>query len=86
MGMDLIGCGLSYNWSGWRWLIDHLEAWGVDTRDLVFHNDGHLISKETCAAIADALEAHLHELPERERILIQLDIPAWRRCNGCEQW
>ena len=30
MGMDLIGCRLSYNWAGWRWLTEHLEMWGVD--------------------------------------------------------
>jgi hypothetical protein len=86
MGMDLIGAGLSYNWAGWHWLVNRLLYWGVDVRELTFHNDGDLISKETCVAVADALEAHLHELDEEERIWIEPHIEQWRNCNGCSQW
>jgi len=86
MGMDLIGSGLSYSWYGWRRLVEHLEAWGTDISELRFSNDGDPISKETCSAIADALEAHLHEFSEEDRDWIEQDIDAWRSCNGCSQW
>jgi len=83
--MDLIGAGLSYNWAGWRWLVAHLDDWGVDTKELRFSNDGDQISKETCSAIADAIEFHLDELTPYEQSWIEPHIRNWRTCNGCIQ-
>lgn len=86
MGMDLHGCGLSYNLSGWERLISLLEEWGVDTRELVFTNDGDPISRNTCLAIAWAIETHLHELSESEQEWLADHVEEWRSSKGCEQW
>lgn len=86
MGIDMIGAGIGYNWQGWRWLVAHLESWGVDVSELKFSNDGDPISAETCRAIADAIEAHLHELDEYHREWIEPHIKSWRTCNGCSQY
>ena len=86
MGMDLIGAGLSYNWTGWRSLEARLRSWGVDVQELRFSNDGDPISKETCAAIANAIEAHLDELTRSEREWLEPDIENWKNCNGCLQY
>jgi len=86
MGMALIGARYNhYNWSGWRWLITHLESWGVDVREFRFSNDGDFISPETCMAVADAIEAHLTELDDKDREWIEPHIDAWRHCGGCSQ-
>lgn len=86
MGMDLIGAKLHYNWAGWFWLIKKLQAWGVDTSEFGFFNDGDPICKETCQAVATAIETHLDELDQPDRDWIVSHIAAWRECNGCEQW
>ena len=86
MGMDLVGADLSYNWSGWAWLSDHLRKWGVDTSELKFFNDGDRISQSTCQAIAQAIEQHLHELSPDDRKWLEPHIERWRCCEGCEQW
>jgi hypothetical protein len=86
MGMDLIGAGLSYNWAGWRRLAKHLGSWGVDTMEMRFSNDGAPISRTTCLAVANAIEAHLDELDEDDRKWLQPHIKSWRQCLGCQQW
>ena len=86
MGMDLIGLRLSYNWTGWKWLVDHLRKWGVDVSELKFMNDGDPISRETCLSIADAIEAHFDELTSDEQQWLEGHIDLWRKCNGCFQW
>lgn len=86
MGMDLIGAELSYNWASWEWLVIHLDSWGVDVSEFKGTNDGDPISKETCMAVADALEAHIDELDESHREWIRLHIERWQNCNGCFQW
>lgn len=60
-----------------------LRSWGVDTSGLTRSNDGDPISGETCRAVADAIEAHLHELSEREQEWLGPHIEACWRCNGC---
>lgn len=86
MGMDLMGAGLSYNWEGWKWLVEHLSSWGVDISEFRFTNDGDPISGATCAAVADAIEVHLDELTSREREWLEPHIKNWRKCRGCDQW
>ena len=86
MGMDLIGAGLSYNMAGWRFLISKLDEWGVDTREFRGNNDGDPISKKTCVAVANAIESHLEELDDRDRLWLESHIEKWRTCDGCEQW
>ena len=86
MGMDLIGANLSYNWSSWVVLISRLDEWGVDTSEFRGTNDGDPISKETCIAVADAIERHLGEVDDVARGFLEPHIDKWRTCNGCEQW
>lgn len=86
MGMDLVGAGLSYNWNGWRWLVERLESWGVDVCEMKFTNDGDPISAETCRAVADAIDLHFDELDSEERNWLGPHIWQWRSCKGCEQW
>ena len=86
MGMDLIGTGLSYNWHGWYWLVERLASWGVDVSEFRFTNDGAPILEETCRAVADAINQHLHDLDAQHRDWIEPHIEIWRECGGCEQW
>ena len=86
MGMDLVGVDLSYNWRSWGFLISRLNEWGVDTSEFRGTNDGDIISKETCIAVADAIERHLCELDDDDREFLEPHIDKWRTCNGCEQW
>lgn len=87
MGMDLMGVGLSFNWTGWHIFLELLEKWGVNTDEFeYFNNDGHPISKSTCMAVADAIEAHLDELDDDIRDWLGPQIPNWRYCNGCSQY
>ena len=85
MGMDLRGCGLSFNWAAWDRLICLLDKWGVDTQELTRHNDGHVITRNTCLAIAWAIEAHLAELDGEEQAWLGPQIEQWRACFGCQQ-
>jgi len=86
MGMDLIGSGLSYNWTGWRDLLQLLEQWEVDVSEFRGTNDGDPISPETCRAVADAIETHLDELEDETRNWLEPQIRHWRNCNGCYQY
>ena len=74
-----------YNWSGWSWLVDHLNKWGVDTNEFKGMNDGDPISKETCLKVADTIEQHLDELEPRDQKWLKDDIVLWRTCGGYEQ-
>jgi len=82
-GEVTMGC---YGWTGWTWLVDHLNEWGVDTAEFSGYNDGDEISAGTCALVADAIEAHLVELAEWERDWIKPHIDLWRTCGGYAQY
>lgn len=75
-----------YNWSGWSWLMDLLEKWGVDTREFSGMNDGEVISEETCRQVADAIEKHLPELDGEAQAVLKEDIILWRTCGGYRQF
>ena len=75
-----------YNWSGWSLLCEHLEKWGVDTSEFRGVNDGDKISAKTCRAVADAIEAHLHELDEPHRNWLAPHVARWRTCGGYAQF
>lgn len=89
-----------YNWGGWRWLISHLDKWGVDTSEFKGMNDGDPISAATCKIVGDAIESHQAELirefideegepPEKAGELeeyIKEQATRWRTCGGYEQW
>jgi hypothetical protein len=77
---------LMFNWTGWRWLIDRLDDWGVDTCEFVYHNDGDFISAATCSQVADAIETHLGEVNDEDRRWLEKQIPFWRYSGGFEQW
>lgn len=95
MGMDLLPQNrqrkippLHYTWSAWGLLDDLLESWGVDAREFSGPNDGDPIKAETCAAVADALDAHLEELPTEQRKLFSGHSKMWRalaQAGGCLQ-
>lgn len=74
-----------YNWSGWSWIEQHLQAWGVDTHEFDGSNDGEKISAETCRKVADAIEAHIGELDEEHQTWLRPHIELWRTCGGYEQ-
>lgn len=84
MGMDL-SVGLSYNWGAWRRLIYLLQSWGVDTSEFSCYNDGELISRNTCLAVAWAIEANLEFLDECEREWLEPHIELWRYSGGVTQ-
>lgn len=75
-----------YNWNGWRWLVEHLNKWGVDTIEFSGFNDGDLISEETCKKVADAIEKNLHTLDEEDQTWLKEDIILWRTCGGYYQY
>lgn len=75
-----------YNWSGWRWLVDHLNEWGVDTSEFKGMNDGDPISEGTCIKVAEAIEAHLDELELRDQQWLKNHPTLWRTCGGYLQY
>ena len=86
MGMDLIGAKLSYQWHTWRYLQQLLQMWGVDISELKNFNDGDFISEQTCKAIGNALNSHIHELSLEDQLLFIPDIPRWLKCKGGSQY
>lgn len=100
MGMDLMPVNPSndaprndygvtwgrYNWAGWRYIVDKCNEWGVDTSKFQGANDGALIPAATCRQVADAIEAHLHELPIEEQQWLKPHIALWRTCGGYRQY
>lgn len=75
-----------YNWTGWFWLIEHLDQWGVDTSEFDGCNDGNQIKAVTCRAVADAIEKHLPELPRIDQQWLKPHIMLWRTCGGYRQY
>lgn len=75
-----------YNTSGWSYLWQKLNSWGVDTSELSGYNDGDEISAETCGKIADAIEANAGTLDEQDRDWLMSHVPLWRTCGGYAQF
>ena len=75
-----------YNWSGWTYITDKLESWGVDLTDFSGSNDGGVIPAEKCIEVANAIESHLNDLDEEDREWLRPHIVKWRTCGGYEQW
>ncbi|MEM7599834.1 MAG: hypothetical protein AAF357_00280 [Verrucomicrobiota bacterium] len=75
-----------YNISGWYYLREKLNSWGVDISELSVYNDGAEISAETCGKIADAIEANAAALDDRHRDWLKGHIPLWRSCGGYAQF
>jgi hypothetical protein len=75
-----------YNWSSWKWLLDHLKIWDVDVHEFSGMNDGDVISEATCLRVADAIEAHLPELDPVEREWLAPHVALWRTCGGYYQF
>lgn len=89
MGMDLKprrgGRVLSYNWTGWKWLVDMLDRRGVDTSEFRFLNDGDPISAATCKEVAQAIEAELPALDESYQTWLRSHPQKWRESGGFSQ-
>lgn len=75
-----------YNISGWSYIWDQLNRWGVDTSEFSGYNDGDKISAKTCRAVADAIEKHLPEMSERDRRWLEPHVILWRTCGGYRQY
>lgn len=75
-----------YNWGGWRYIIQHLESWGVDVSDFAGTNDGDIIPESKCKEVADAIEKHLPELSQTDQEWLQPHIALWRTCGGYRQF
>lgn len=75
-----------YNWAGWRWLLDRLHEWGLDTSEFSGCNNGDVISEETCVKVSKLIQDHLPEFDETDREWISEHIPLWATCGGYEQW
>lgn len=71
-----------YNCSGWSWILEHLEKWGVDTSDFAGSNDDALIPESKCREVADAIEAHIAELDDEDQKWLREHIQLWRTCGG----
>lgn len=77
---------LHYNWSGWSFLVEHLNQWGVDTSEFSGINDGELISRDTCEAVAEALKSNLHTLSTEDQEWIKEDIIRWKWTKNYKQY
>jgi hypothetical protein len=75
-----------YNIYGWAYLWAKLDDWGVDTSTFSSFNDGKLIPKKVCLAVADAIEKHLEQLNKEDKEWLQPHIIRWRTCGGYRQW
>jgi hypothetical protein len=79
---------LDYNCTGYETLTHYLKRWGVDVSEFNGRNEGYPISAETCNKVADALDAHLHELSADHKRWLECHAAEWRRlgeAGGCEQ-
>jgi len=80
---------LDYNRIGYETLTHYLKSWGVDVSEFNSCNEGYPISSETCNKVADALDAHLHELSADHKRWLEGHAAEWRRlaqAGGCEQY
>ena len=75
-----------YNWSGWRFITDLLEQWGVPMDEFAGSNDGQLIKAKTCRLVADAIEKHIDELDKEDQEWLRPHIARWRTCGGYRQY
>ena len=75
-----------YNITGWTLLWNLLIDWKVDTSEFSGYNDGEQICKETCLAVAKAIEDNLHTLNKKDKDWLQPHIILWKTCGGYEQW
>lgn len=77
---------LHYNWTGWRYITNLLEGFGVDMTQFSGSNDGDLLSQNTCKSVAKALEDHWQELSEDDQAWLTDHLPKWKWSRGFEQW
>lgn len=84
----LVGKAISgrYNWTGWSYIINLLNKWGINTNEFSGLNDGDVICDETCKKVADAIEKHLSDLDAKDRKWLEPHIILWRTCGGYRQW
>jgi len=75
-----------YNWTGWSFLLSHLQGWGVPLDEFRGMNDGEVISDETCKLVANAIEHNIKQLSLDDEDWLRPHIALWRTCGGYEQW
>jgi hypothetical protein len=90
MGMHLVPLrkdaeSLKYNWWGWGWLLESLLEWEVDISTFSAFSAGEVIPEATCLRVADALAAHLDELPQGAQEWLSGHVDKWRQSGGFHQ-
>ncbi len=91
MGLNLLPANkslkpLEYNWGSWKFLVNCLNNWGVDTKDFSERNEGSLLNAEVCRTVADVIEKNLDQLAPEDQIWLREHIELWRLSGGFEQW
>ena len=101
MGMDLYGNWkkgtpqnisnegdphLHYNWTGWRFLQEFLETNGVDIEEFSGSNDGDLISRKTCKAVAECIEKNINQLAKTNQVWLWPHIKYWKWIRNYRQY
>ena len=76
---------IHYNWTGWAFLINFLMSHGVDTSEFG-DNSGELIKRDTCAAVARCLKAHLSKLKLGDRLWLLPHIEKWEWAKNYKQY
>lgn len=80
------GANLHYNWTGWGWLVNQLEEWGVNTEEFSGSNDGEVLSRKTCKTVAEAIEQHIEKLPETDQYWLKNHIEVWKWTTRFKQY
>lgn len=69
---------LHYNWSGWSFLLTFLEKNGVDMDEFCGDNGGERLSRKTCKAVAECLEANIGKLKKFDQVWLYPHIQKWK--------
>jgi len=75
-----------YNWSGWAYLVDFLNAHDVDTSEFTGWNNGDLICAATCKEVAKTIEKYAGGLSPEDREWLLPHAELWRTCGGYRQY
>ena len=79
------GPSLHYNWTGWSYVTDLFQSWGVPMDEFAGDNSGEKLSRATCQAVAEAFDAHWNELSEFDQGWLKPHVDKWRWTKHYEQ-
>lgn len=72
------GAYLHYNWTGWEYIRNLFESWGVNTEEFSNVNDGQKLSLKTCKEVAEALETNWESLSEVDKKWLEIHKERWK--------